>query len=58
MDIPIGKKIVFDVVEATEDSGCKMCDFEGSYLCDKYECTSENRKDGKSVVFQLVEGSI
>jgi hypothetical protein len=57
IDIPIGK--TFTVMESKLDCRCGNCDFfeysETTYDCGYTACHENNRKDGKSVIFKLVD---
>ena len=54
IDIPIGKAVTPLEIKNENDSGCENCCLEYSESC-HYFCCAETRKDGKNVVFKLVD---
>ena len=59
-DLPIGSEIVLKVVE-TEKPDCSGCFFDeianiiNIEMCNRIKCTSNERKDGKNVLFKRVK---
>jgi len=53
IDLPLGKAII--AKKKTYSNGCKGCCFSKMDICHIFGCTSDIRKDGKKVVFKLVD---
>ena len=55
VDIPVGKALVAAVSD--KDMDCKNCymSFFDVPACHYFACGSGNRKDGKNVIFRLVD---
>ena len=51
LDIPIGTICV------EQETSCKDCIFDNTdrQACDTIACLSKDRKDGKNVIFKLIE---
>jgi len=53
IDIPLNKALV--AVEATKASECEGCYVLNFDCCYRFNCSSVERKDGKNVIFKLVD---
>ena len=54
IDIPLNKALV--AVESTRYKQCKDCIFHNLHMsCEDFNCYDLKRKDGKNVIFKLVD---
>lgn len=57
-EIPVGSRIVLDVVESEGCDGCFFAELDyDTYTdsCERIKCGATQRKDRKNVIFKLVE---
>lgn len=60
-DIPIGETVAYNEVTLKvvldNGNGCNACYFkpDNDYICCRFGCTSYDRKDGESVIFEEVK---